>query len=89
MNHGFQNQTPGDRISLRDSIENLRQALDLGYARLRERARNDWERNFAGFDPSDACVSVRVTAGVSSLPTAGIIRRRRALLTVGGRPVLA
>jgi len=89
MNKGFQNQTPGEHISLRDSIENLRQALDLAYAQLRERARNDWERHFAGNDPSDACVSVRITAGVSSLPTAGIIRRRRRLLAVGGRPVLA
>jgi hypothetical protein len=92
MNNGFHNHNPGERISLRDSIENLRQALDLGYARLRERARNDWERNFVGEDPSDACVSVRVTAGDSprrSLPCAGVIRQRRPLLTVGGRPLLA
>lgn len=92
MNNGFQNNVPGERISLRDSIENLKQALDLTYAQLRDKAKNDWERHFAGFDPSDACVSVRVSGDVlprRSLPTAGVIRRRRPLLTVGGRSVLA
>lgn len=61
-------------------IDALRQALDSNYSRLRETAQQQWERNFSGKDPSDACVSVRVTSGDSqrsSLPCAGILRRRR------------
>jgi len=71
----------------------LRKALDSNYARLLETGKQQWERNFAGKDPSDACVSVRVTAGDlqrSSLPCAGILRRRPKLLLNGnGRPSLA
>ena len=67
-------------------IDGLRQALDMNYARLLETAKQQWERNFAGKDPSDACVSVRVTSGDSqrpSLPCAGILRRRRRSLLNG------
>jgi len=67
-------------------IDALRQALDSNYSRLRETARQQWERNFSGKDPSDACVSVRVTTGEPqrlSLPTAGILRRRRRSLLNG------
>jgi hypothetical protein len=74
-------------------INALRKALDSNYSRLRETARQQWERNFSGKDPSDACVSVRVTSGDSqrpSLPCAGILRRRRkSLLNGNGRPSLA
>ena len=74
-------------------IDGLRQALDMNYARLLETAKQEWERNLAGKDPSDACVSVRVTSGDSqrlSLPCAGILRkRRRSVLNGNGRPSLA
>jgi hypothetical protein len=74
-------------------IDGLRQALDMTYARLLETAKQEWERNFAGKDPSDACGSVRVTLGDSerlSLPCAGILRHRgRSVLSGSGRPVLA
>jgi hypothetical protein len=66
------------RTDNRRLIDGLRHALDLNYARLLETAKKEWERNFAGKDPSDACVSVRVTTGDSpprSLPCAGILRR--------------
>ena len=72
-------------------IAGLRQALDMNYARLLETAKQDWERHFDGKDPSDACVSVRVTSGDSvrsSLPCAGVLRRR-SRLGHSGRPVLA
>jgi len=69
-------------------IRALRHALDSNYSRLLETAQQQWDRNFAGKDPSDACVSVRVTSG-DSLPTAGILRRRRRSLLKGGRPSLA
>jgi hypothetical protein len=92
MDTGFQNHDLGQRMPNRDAIDGLRRALDLGYGRLREAAKNEWERNFAGKDPSDACVSVRVTTDGSkprSLPCAGVLRRRRTLLGGGGRPLLA
>ena len=46
-----------------DEVAGLERALDKSYARMRERARAAWERHHAGKDPSDACVSVRVTPG--------------------------
>jgi len=74
-------------------IDALRQALDSNYSRLREAAKEQWERDFTGKDPSDACVSVRITSSDSerpSLPCAGILRRRRkTLLNGSGRPSLA
>jgi hypothetical protein len=35
------------------------------YGRLITAARKEWERTFAGSDPSDACVTVRISAGDS------------------------
>jgi hypothetical protein len=69
-------------------IDGLRQALDMNYARLLETATREWERNFAGKDPSDACVNVRVSSDNSqqrSLPCAGILRKRGRSLLAGNR----
>ena len=89
MNTDLQTQDADNRRL----INGLRQALDMNYARLLETAKQQWERNFAGKDPSDACVSVRVTPGDSerlSLPCAGILRKRgRSLRNESGRPSLA
>jgi len=41
--------------------QGLRRALDRVYARVRERARAEWELHHSGREPSDACVSVRVS----------------------------
>ena len=50
-------------------IAGFRQTLDVTYARLLETAKQEWERHCSGNDPSDACVSVRVTSDDSrSLP---------------------
>jgi hypothetical protein len=79
-------QIDRQRQDNRRLIDALRRALDMNYARLRATAKQQWERNFAGKDPSDACVSVRVTGGDSqprSLPCAGILRRRRRSLLNG------
>src|SRR5712691_1099611 len=55
-----------------EMIEGLRHALDRNYRRLLKTARADWERLFAGKDPSDACVSVRVTVGDSEPQTRSV-----------------
>jgi hypothetical protein len=74
-------------------IDGLRKALEINHVRMFETAKQQWERNFAGNDPSDSCVSVRVTSGDSqgsSLPSAGFLRKgSRSLLSISGRPSLA
>ena len=41
------------------------QAVEKKYGRLIRAARKEWERKFAGSDPSDACVTVRIGVGES------------------------
>ncbi len=43
-----------------EMISGLQHALDLSYQRLIRAAKGEWERRFAGNDPSDACISVRI-----------------------------
>lgn len=59
-------------IDSRRLITGLRNALDMNYARVLASARTQWERNFEGKDPSDACVSVRISSGK---PLAGILKK--------------
>jgi hypothetical protein len=74
-------------IDSRRLIAGLRQALDLNYARVLATAQTQWERNFAGKDPSDSCVSVRISSGK---PLAGILKKSSgALLHSAGRHLLA
>ena len=74
-------------IDNRRLITGLRNALDMNYARVLASARTQWERNFEGKDPSDACVSVRIT---SDKPRAGILKKpASALLHLSGRVLLA
>lgn len=42
-------------------LAGLRKALDGAYGRVVQTARREWERNFGGSDPSDACVTVRIS----------------------------
>jgi hypothetical protein len=74
-------------------IAGLKHALDMNYARVLDSARQQWERNFAGKDPSDACVSVRITSGEgqkSSLACGGILRKSgHSFLNGNGRGLLA
>jgi hypothetical protein len=65
-----------------EMIEELRHALDRNYRRALKAARADWERLFASKDPSDACVSVRVTVGDSepeskSVRGSGFLKARK------------
>lgn len=78
-----QNHDLGEDISDDSLIPRMRQSLNINYPRLFEAAKKHWERSFAGKDPSDACVSVRVSPGDSpkrSVPCAGVRRRRGRLL---------
>jgi hypothetical protein len=59
-------------IDSRRLIAGLRQALDLNYARVLAMAQTHWEQDFAGKDPSDACVTVRISSGK---PLAGILKK--------------
>ena len=61
-----------EEMSKLEMIEGLRHALDRNYRRVLQTARADWERLFAGKDPSDACVSVRVTVGDSEPETRSV-----------------
>ena len=68
-------------------IAGLRHALDINYGRVLATAKTQWERNFEGKDPSDACVSVRITSGK---PCAGILKKPAgSFLQMGARVLLA
>jgi hypothetical protein len=74
-------------IDSRRLIAGLRQALDINYARLLATAQTRWEQNFAGKDPSDACVTVRISSGK---PLAAILKKTsRSLLHGATQRLLA
>ena len=79
--------TVDQTFALSDSIINshrlitgLKHALDVNYARVLATAQTQWEQNFAGNDPSDACVSVRISSGK---PMAGILKKSSGSLLHG------
>ena len=56
-----------DQMIKYELIEGFQRAIDNSYRRLRETARHEWESRFAGKDPSDASVSIRVgPSGIQS-----------------------
>jgi hypothetical protein len=73
-------------IDSRRLITGLRHALDVNYTRVLEAAKERWEQHFEGTDPSDACVTVRITSGK---PTAAVIRKPAASLIYGTRRLSA
>ena len=77
---------PDSIIDSHRLITGLRHALDVNYARVLDAARSQWERCFEGNDPSDACVSVRITSGK---PSAGVIKKPVTSLLYGRRPSIA
>jgi hypothetical protein len=61
-------------------ISGLRQALDLNHNRMLTVARREWERRYAGKDPSDACVTVRIRSGEpkkNALASGGILKKKK------------
>jgi hypothetical protein len=49
------------RIPNRQLAEGLRHTLTNNYGRILGTAAQQWDRKFAGKDPSDGCVSVRIS----------------------------
>jgi hypothetical protein len=45
-----------------ETLERLKRAIEISYRRLFESAATEWEQRFAGQDPSDACVRVRISS---------------------------
>jgi hypothetical protein len=65
-----------DQMTKYELIEGLQRAIDNSYRRLREKARHEWESRFASNDPSDACVTVRISSAriqTPVLPCAGFL----------------
>ena len=65
-------------IDSRRLIRGLKHLLEIKYARVLDAARSEWERSFAGKDPSDACVSVRISSGgpeKTALPCGEILKK--------------
>jgi len=87
MNSSSQTRVLSDNfIDSRRLITGLRHALDVNYARVLEGARTSWERYFEGNDPSDACVTVRITGGK---PSAGVIKKPKGSILYGTRRLIA
>ena len=73
MNSSSQTRAlPDSIIDSRRLITGLRHALDVNYARVLATAQTRWEQHFAGKDPSDSCVTVRISSGK---PRAGILKK--------------
>jgi hypothetical protein len=69
-------------ISHSRTIEALHKALDETYRQLLESAKSDWQRLFAGLDPSDASVTVRISEDelaeeLAGIPRAGFLSLRK------------
>lgn len=66
-------------------IAGLRHTLDLRYRRFVEAARADWER-LIGSDPSDACVTVRISANEpAAIRGSGFLKSRRSASKSSGQ----
>ncbi len=81
MSGDAQNFSPFEKEMIKlEMFEGLRHALDKNFRRLLESAKKDWERLFAGKDPSDACVNVRITAAdadAKALPGSGFLKSKK------------
>jgi len=69
---------PNDRVSkksmTREIAATLRVALDRKYDRVFRAAQPEWERKFAGKDPSNACVRVRISGWVCGTRADSFVR---------------
>lgn len=64
-------------VAKAEVVAGLRHALDVQYRRLIAAARADWER-LIGSDPSDSCVTIRVSANEpAAIRGSGFLKSRR------------
>jgi len=81
-----------DKMLRIEISEGFERALKRNFERLRENARREWESRFAGTDPSDACVSIRISSSarssLSPVPAAGFLARKARPQTGKMRPLL-
>ncbi len=64
MKHSLHNSSGSDvRIPARRMVDGLRYTVANNYGRVFATASAHWNRNFAGKEPSDACVRVRIATG--------------------------
>ena len=93
MNSSSRTSTsPADSSDDCTFISGLRQALNLNHSRMLDVAKNYWERKYAGKDPSDACVSVRINSGKAKktpLPCGGILKKPGQSFLKRNRPRLS
>jgi hypothetical protein len=82
-----------DEAAKIDIVVGPQRALDNTFWRLRENARAQWEKHFAAADPSDACVTVRISTAIdtksSATPCVGFLHSRGESDTGEIRPRLA
>ena len=76
------------RTTDRQLINGLQHTLHANYDRLLQAAKKEWESKFAGSDPSDACVTVRIAADAPAprqLACAGVLDKPKARALAGNR----
>ena len=71
-----------NEISQSRTVESLQRALDQVYRHFLETAKADWQQLFGGGDPSDSCVSVRISTDemaneLAGIPRAGVVPIKR------------
>lgn len=49
-------------VPMRELVASLQQTLERNHQKILAAALSDWERKYAGRDPSDACASVHIAA---------------------------
>lgn len=49
-------------VPMRELVANLQQTLERNHQKILAAALSDWQRKYAGRDPSDACASVHIAA---------------------------
>jgi hypothetical protein len=63
MNAYLQADSEPESDLSRQIAEGMLRAIEKNYGRLLATARKQWERKYAGLDPADSCVIVRISTG--------------------------
>ena len=66
MNVSLEEFAAADKnVPIRQLVANLQQTLARNHQKILAAALSDWERKYAGRDPSDACASVHIAPRAS------------------------